>query len=662
MPGRMENHSKRHIMNLRIRLLLVLIPLTVFTIWGIAVFCYRTASRAIVSTQKSDLTAITVKTMGEFRNWTADKAHDAEIFSKDPVFIKACRGNHLAEAQKRLEYFHQISPFYDALFLADTEGKIFADSIGGKALGIEVAETAVYEINIRKTREGQIWVGDVGKSPLSGRPVSLITAPVTDGEKQIGILGTPIDLNDFSEKYIADFRLGQQGYLVIADAKGVILAHPDKTVILNTTLAELDFGKTILKEKNGFVEYNWRGKKKLAVFRTDEKRGWIVLGTVLLEEFQAPVQYIRSVSFMAGLLALLVMTAGIWLLTRRLFTLIGRIAKGLELASEEISQASDHVSANSQDLAQGAARQAAALEQTSATLEELSASSINTSDITSGAEELMNRNVARTAHSLKALKELTHDMQMIEKDSSKIGNVTKTIDDIAFQTNLLAINASVEAVRAGNAGSGFAVVAGEVRNLAMKAADAARGTEELLDRMRSRIITGAEALRKMSHDFEGIVESATLMGEKTFSITSATKEQSFSLMQINRAVQEIDQVTQIMAANSQESAAASEELFAQARSMRKMTAELANINGKRGIFLFRKDLSGKLPEKDKDGRREEADFSENVSAGKNSGDAKGRDPEKETGAERNLSEKNLLRDDFSDDTDEFLAEKDIEKF
>jgi len=589
------------IMNLRTRLLLVLIPLAAISINGIAWLCYRTASSAIVEAQKADLDAFAVKTMFELRNWMADKAHDAAIFSADPIFVQACRENRADEARTRLAYYHQISPFYEAMFLADTQGKIFADSIEGKAIGIEVEKIPVYEINIRKAREGEIWVGDVGKSPATGKPVCLITAPIRDKEEIIGIMGTPLELNDFSQKHIAGFKLGQSGYLAVADAKGVILAHPDKKVILGTDLNTLDFGKIIMAQKNGVVEYLWRGREKLAAFRTDENRGWIVLATITKDEFLEPILRVKTVTFLLGLTAMAAMVTAIWLLTGKAFGVIRRISHGLEMASEEISQASDHVAEASQDMAQGASRQAAALQQTSATLEQLSASSVNTSDITSGAEELMNRNVARTAHSLKALKELTHDMEMIEKDSSKIGSVTKTIDDIAFQTNLLALNAAVEAVRAGDAGAGFAVVAGEVRSLALKASEAASGTEELLEGMRSRIVTGAEALRKMSHDFEGIVESATLMGEKTFSITSASKEQSLSLQQINRAVQEIDIVTQSMAANSQQSAAASEQLYAQATAMREMIAELVFITGRRETgSKQRKKRTGAFAEKPKE--------------------------------------------------------------
>ena len=115
--------------------------------------------------------------------------------------------------------------------------------------------------------------------------------------------------------------------------------------------------------------------------------------------------------------------------------------------------------------------------------------------------------------------DLARNMGQIEADSDKTGKIIKTIDEIAFQTNLLALNAAVEAARAGEAGAGFAVVAEEVRNLAMRAAEAAKSTQTLLEGTIKQVKISAAAVRAMSEDFEGIVESATVMGEKTAAIT-----------------------------------------------------------------------------------------------------------------------------------------------
>jgi len=568
-------------MNFRTKLLITLIPIAVMAVGSIAVISSMSASKAIIKTQEDNMETIVKKTINELSSWFANRERDAKIFAENPVFIAACQKNRMEDAQQQLKYFHELSPFYEAMFIADPDGKIFMDSIDGKALGMDISKMPEYEINVSKAKAGDVWVGNVVKSPASGRPILLITAPVTDNGNIIGIIGTPIELNEFSNNFIANIKLGKTGYLFMADSKGTLLAHPDKSLIFNLNLNTRDFGKIFMSQKNGVLEYLWKGDMKIAVFKSTEKRNWLVAATVIQDEFLESVNRIKYISAGVGCFAILFMVFAILISTGRAFAIIRQTVDSLDLASSEIKQAANEVSCSSQDLAEGASRQAAALEESSATLEQLSAYSKEAAKMTDGAEALMNKNVAKTARSLKALKELTHDMGMIEVDSSEIGNVTKTIDEIAFQTNLLALNAAVEAARAGEAGAGFAVVADEVRNLALKAGNAARDSQELLEGMKNRIVTGANALRKMSNDFGAIVESATIMGEKTVSITTASKEQSISIQQVSKASLEIDEITQIMAANAEESAASSEQLLAQAKSMHELVANLSSITGTR---------------------------------------------------------------------------------
>lgn len=262
---------------------------------------------------------------------------------------------------------------------------------------------------------------------------------------------------------------------------------------------------------------------------------------------------------------------------------IRRMTRGLSEGASQVATASNQVASTSQQLAEGASEQAATLEEISSTMEEMASNSRKTTDLTDGAAQLMTENIAKSATSLTALIDLTIEMGQIEQDSEKIGEIIKSIDAIAFQTNLLALNAAVEAARAGEAGAGFAVVAGEVRNLAGRATEAAKNTQDLLEDTVGRVKKGAQALRRMSDDFDGIVRSATVMGEKTNAITLASKAQSYGLEQMSQAVHQIDTVTQQNAASSEESAAAAEELNAQAEASLEIARELAAIMGEDGL-------------------------------------------------------------------------------
>jgi methyl-accepting chemotaxis protein len=172
------------------------------------------------------------------------------------------------------------------------------------------------------------------------------------------------------------------------------------------------------------------------------------------------------------------------------------------------------------------------------------------------------------------MEKLTISMKDISEASEETQKIVKTIDEIAFQTNLLALNAAVEAARAGEAGAGFAVVADEVRNLAMRAADAAKNTSGMIEGTVKKIKDGSDLVTTTNEAFTEVATSASKVGELVGEIAAASNEQAQGIEQVNRAVAEMDKVTQQNAANAEESAGASEEMRGQAEQMKDVIAEL----------------------------------------------------------------------------------------
>ncbi|MBI3794712.1 MAG: hypothetical protein HY280_08290 [Nitrospinae bacterium] len=265
--------------------------------------------------------------------------------------------------------------------------------------------------------------------------------------------------------------------------------------------------------------------------------------------------------------ALLVFSFILLFVRRSVIKPINAVIVGLVEGSEQIAGASAEISSASQSLASGATEQAAALEQTSASLQNISETTKGNSDTANEADNVMKSTGKVVASGSASMDDMEAAMKSIIHSSKEISKIMKVIEEIAFQTNLLALNAAVEAARAGEHGKGFAVVAEEVRNLAGRSATAAKDTASLIDNAVKTADNGASILKKLSENFKEITGSTKKVDSLVGEIASASKGQSDGVEQVNKAVSELDRVTQQNAALAEESAAASEQLNSQAESL-----------------------------------------------------------------------------------------------
>lgn len=296
------------------------------------------------------------------------------------------------------------------------------------------------------------------------------------------------------------------------------------------------------------------------------------------------------------------------------------ISASLNQSGNEVSSASEQVASSSQELSQAVHEQAASLQETAASLEELTSTIAKNSETSKSAEGVSTKSKNSATHGKEVVGEMLKSMDEINVSNQKIaeqvarsnqeiadivkviteiGNKTKVINDIVFQTKLLSFNASVEAARAGENGKGFAVVAEEVGNLAQMSGKAANEISSMLDgsiqKVTSIVRDSQEQINRLLSDgttklekgnsiakecgevFNEIFDEISHINVMSSEISQASEEQTKGVQEINSAVNNLDQATQQNASVSQEAAAAAEELSRQAESMRSMVKELIFI-------------------------------------------------------------------------------------
>ncbi|MFQ6183239.1 methyl-accepting chemotaxis protein [Sinorhizobium meliloti] len=251
----------------------------------------------------------------------------------------------------------------------------------------------------------------------------------------------------------------------------------------------------------------------------------------------------------------------------------------LQKTLREVRMTTDSINGNStelrsaaDDLSKRTEQQAAALEETSAALDEITAAVRNSTERAQEATVMVTEAKDSAAESASVVRNAIDAMGRIEQASSEIGQITNVIDEIAFQTNLLALNAGVEAARAGDAGKGFAVVAQEVRELAQRAASAAKDIKSLISKSGGEVATGVKLVQATGAALGQIETRVLKINDHIHSIATAAREQATGLGEVSTAVNQMDQVTQRNAAMVEEANAATHKLSAEADNLANLIA------------------------------------------------------------------------------------------
>jgi methyl-accepting chemotaxis protein len=256
-----------------------------------------------------------------------------------------------------------------------------------------------------------------------------------------------------------------------------------------------------------------------------------------------------------------------------------KIVRDVEAAAQGLAVATGQVSASAAALSHGAAGQIDALARTAAYAAEANANTernLTQVDLTAEAAVEI---AERLQHTRDALDQLTAAMQGIGTAGSSMAGMLRTINEIAFQTNLLSLNAAVEAARAGADGVGFAVIADEVRRLANRTAEAADDATSLIERSLSSANEGRSRLQVVDGFVSAIAGKAEQVQATAAEVRSASREQASQLSEVAGQLADVQHIADGAASHAQESANVAAELTIQARALQDVVARLRQIAG-----------------------------------------------------------------------------------
>ena len=541
-----------------------------------------------------------------------DQISLAKTYSVAPAVMNSLLNRNEAtenDVLQALALFNGANEYSINIAVIDLNGDIIADALGN-SIGDNIAETrpnfwTKLESNgFEYTYDEEIINSkDTGnKSLVLGGAIKSLNGDL------LGAILVVVDWKLIHDNYFTDIDLGKTGRILAIDSNLIDIMDNLYEQIGSSVVA--DYKKVFDNNlSEGILSYVYMDKKRTGSYCRMKSMNWIVAMTMFDSEIYENNRIVIVISSIVGVIAVILFSISVYLFIKRLMGHINSIikeAKEIEIgnltyvsnehkrkdelgilfnsfsnmrkklteiitqvnsSSQKISSAAQELANGNADLSRRTEAQAASLEETASSMEEMASTIKSSTSHSVEGNNMMKESMESIKNAGAIIVETTNSIEEVNEDSEKIKNITKVIEDIAFQTNILALNAAVEAARAGEQGKGFAVVASEVRNLAQNSQTSAKDITNLINIIYEKISKSAEKAKESQQIFEDLEKKLEETSNIMRDITETAIEQQSGVDQVNIAVSQMDTVTQQNAALVEQSTAAADSLLNEAREL-----------------------------------------------------------------------------------------------
>jgi methyl-accepting chemotaxis protein len=585
----------------------ILVPAILIIIAGLSISAvtsyYKAKSALEVVTEEQLNDAVDIASQF-LDSWFVERQLNIKNWSKQKDIQTAFKTDFLGKAARKsastiLEDLKADYKYYTNLAMADIEGNIISSATADEVGKLNIADTNFFKNALQQG----FTVSKVEKAKGSNTPVFTIAAAVSRNEKSVGVIYGVLDLTTFNEKYINPITIGKTGYAFMTNEQGVVIAYPDAAKIMDLNLSQFDFGKEMMENKNGLIEYEFDGTNKLVAYKTVEDLGWTIgISAVYDEVFQPVITLGRITMLISAVITIIavvvmVIVAGFIVravnvvvdglkdtaegegdLTKRLDASakdeLGQLARwfnvfieklqgimidisgnaaNLSKSSSDLLSISKEMSKGATDISERTMSVSGAAEEMSSNMSSVAAAAEQSSTnigMVSAATEEMTATIGQIAENTESTRVTSSEVVVrtqrasesidnLSNSAVEIGKVVETINEISEQTNLLALNATIEAARAGEAGKGFAVVASEIKELAKQTSSATLEIKEKIDGIQRSTEETVFEIKEITISISNVSEMIGTVATAVEEQSATTREIAGNVVQAAQGIQEV---------------------------------------------------------------------------------------------------------------------------